>query len=57
MRCKACNVELKDFEATRRDPTTDEFHDLCNECLKAVNWSLFEDDIIQVVSNYRSVLN
>lgn len=56
MRCKACNVELRAFEATRKDPITGEFYDLCNECLKAINWSLFEDDTIAVVSMYRSVI-
>ena len=30
MRCKACNVELNDFESTRKSTTTGEFLDLCN---------------------------
>ena len=32
MRCLACNVELTDFEATRKYSNTDEFIDLCNRC-------------------------
>lgn len=34
MRCLACNIELNDFEATRKD-TNDQFIDLCNQCFKA----------------------
>lgn len=36
MRCKACDVELNDFEATRKSSVTGEFLDLCNSCYKAV---------------------
>ena len=36
MRCKACDIELNDFEATRKSTTTGEFIDLCNRCYKAV---------------------
>lgn len=32
MRCLACNVELTDFEATRKYSNTEEFIDLCNRC-------------------------
>ena len=35
MRCKACNVELNDFESTRTRIGGDEYLDLCNECLNA----------------------
>lgn len=37
MRCKACNVELNDFEATRKSSVTGEFLDLCNGCYKSVS--------------------
>ena len=36
MRCKACNVELNDFESTRKSTTTGEFLDLCNTCYGSV---------------------
>lgn len=32
MRCKACNVALNDFEATRKSKNTGDFVDLCNSC-------------------------
>lgn len=35
MRCKACNAELNDYESTLRCTNTDEFLDLCVECLTA----------------------
>lgn len=40
MRCLACNVELTDFEATRKSTVTKEYLDLCNECFKSI-----KDDI------------
>lgn len=41
MRCLSCNVELTDFEATRKSATTNEYIDLCNSCFRTV-----KDDII-----------
>ena len=35
MRCKACNVELTDYESTLRCANPDEFIDLCMACLTA----------------------
>jgi hypothetical protein len=35
MRCVICNEELRDFEATRKDPYTKQFLDTCNQCWKA----------------------
>ena len=35
MRCKACNIELTDYEATLRCANTDEFVDMCVACLSA----------------------
>lgn len=32
MRCVACDVELTDYEATRRYAVSREFVDLCNNC-------------------------
>jgi len=42
VRCKACNIELTDYEATIRCSNTDEFIDICSSCLSAggdVNFS------------------
>lgn len=33
MRCICCNIELTDAEATRRNAITNEFMDMCDECL------------------------
>ena len=43
MRCIACDVELTDYEATRRYAVSREFVDLCNNC-SAV--SLYDVDVI-----------
>lgn len=36
MRCKACNINLSDFESTRKSNTTGEFIDLCNVCYGSI---------------------
>jgi hypothetical protein len=33
MRCKACDVELSNYESTLRCSNTNEFIDLCTVCL------------------------
>jgi hypothetical protein len=33
MRCVACDKQLADWEATNRSTVTNEFLDLCRECL------------------------
>lgn len=33
MHCIICNTELTDFESTRKDIKTNQFVDMCNECL------------------------
>lgn len=43
MRCKACNVELNDFESTRKD-SNDEYIDMCMECLTASIDERYEDE-------------
>lgn len=43
MKCVACDVELTDFEATRRSKTTGQYLDLCEDCFKEVS-----DEIIEV---------
>lgn len=37
MRCKACNDELSDFEATRRSINTMEYIELCNGCFRSIS--------------------
>lgn len=45
MRCQACNDELSDIEATRKDITTGEFYDLCGDCLSSIRQSQAETEI------------
>jgi len=45
MRCKACDVELSDFEATRKDKRND-FIDLCNYCYSSGSYD--EDDSVRL---------
>ena len=47
MRCKACDVELTDFEATRRSAITAEFLDLCPHCLATIM------DVLNTTENFR----
>jgi hypothetical protein len=44
VRCKACNIELTDYEATLRCSNTDEFIDVCTTCLSAGGDVNFSDD-------------
>lgn len=37
MRCVACNVELTDFEATRKNANTGEYLDMCNHCFGEIS--------------------
>ena len=43
MRCKACDVELTDYEATRRYAVSREFVDLCNGCFAV---TLDDSDVV-----------
>ena len=43
MRCIACDVELTDYEATRRYAVSKEFVDLCNTCFAV---TLDDGDVI-----------
>jgi len=36
MRCKACDVILSSFEATRKSKVTHEYFDLCNRCFSSI---------------------
>lgn len=42
MRCICCNSELTDFEATRRSASTNDFLDICDNCLDLGDRSDFE---------------
>jgi len=44
MRCIACNVELNDYESTRKDALTGEFTDLCGDCILSVKDTVRELD-------------
>lgn len=37
MRCRACNEELTDFEATRRSINTMDYIELCNQCMRPLS--------------------
>ena len=39
MRCRACNDELTDFEATRKEANTGYFVDLCNYCFTRADYT------------------
>lgn len=36
MRCKACDVLLTEYEATRKTAMTGDYLDLCNNCFKYI---------------------
>ena len=42
MRCRACNAELSDYEATLKDTHSDGYFDLCLECLTATRQAVFD---------------
>lgn len=43
MRCKACDIELNDYESTLRCSNTNEFTDLCMGCLREGGDDNFND--------------
>ncbi len=45
MRCRACNVELSDYEATLKDTQSDGYFDLCLECLTATRQAVFDSEL------------
>jgi hypothetical protein len=40
MRCTCCNRNLSDFESTRKNRTTGEYLDMCNQCYSSVQEDL-----------------
>ena len=45
MRCRACNVELSDYEATLKDSQNDSYFDLCLECLTITRQTVFDTEL------------
>lgn len=43
MRCYCCNERLTEYEATRRNATTNEFIDMCNTC-----YATIKDDLLTI---------
>ena len=43
-RCKACDTILNEHELKRKDPETDQYLDLCNECLDESNRAIYKFD-------------
>lgn len=48
MRCVACNVELNDYEATRKD-SNDQYIDLCNHCFGTVGFDFEVTDRLDLI--------
>jgi hypothetical protein len=49
MHCVVCDVELSDFEATRKYADSNEFVDMCNHCYSYVKRSIHtveRDDLL-----------
>jgi len=44
MKCYACNVNLNDYESTRKSFVTGEYMDLCNKCFKGLDIQTNEED-------------
>lgn len=56
MRCVACDKLLSDYETSLRSLTTDEYMDMCEECLDTISddvavYSLKDPDEMQEVSD------
>ena len=48
MRCLACNADLNDFEATRKD-SEGRFLDLCNHCFRESEYDFDTDDRLDLI--------
>lgn len=48
MRCVACNIELNDYEATRKD-SNNQYLDLCNTCFKASEYEFDTSDRLDLI--------
>ena len=56
MRCLACNIELTDYEATRKD-SHGEFIDFCNTCFIASELSELSDEDIDFLKELHTQRN
>lgn len=36
MRCRSCDVNLNDFESTRKSAITGDYYDLCSNCFDSI---------------------
>lgn len=59
MRCKACDKLMNDYELSRVDPLTGQYHDMCTNCLKAsqeaaASWS---DKDLEEIINFEEALD
>jgi hypothetical protein len=48
MRCVACNVELNDYESTRKD-SEGRFLDMCNHCFRAGEYEFDTNDRLDLL--------
>lgn len=46
MRCRACDVELSDYESTRKHIETGDFVDLCSGCYRDVKNAVVEFSVL-----------
>lgn len=46
MRCRACDVELTDYESTQRHIETGEYLDLCSNCRRDVRNAVTEFEVL-----------
>lgn len=44
MRCKACDIMMNDYEASRKDRLTGEYIDLCSHCNKVSTQAVSDFD-------------
>jgi len=45
MRCRACNDELTDYEATLKDSQANDYFDLCVQCLTSARQAVFDSEL------------
>ena len=53
MRCIPCDKNLSDFESTRKNETTGEYEDLCNECYSSIQNNISESEEDTLTAEYK----
>jgi hypothetical protein len=48
MRCVSCDKLLTNYESTRKSKTTEEYLDLCSDCLSSVL------EVVPIIFSYKS---